>query len=133
MVLSRETRQKKIILDALRGTREHPTAAMVHHAVRADLPRLSLGTVYRVLGSLAEQEVIRRIEIPGEPVRFDADITAHQHIRCRGCGRVDDLPAREMPDFAKLYARHTTYEITGARLELSGYCPACRGRHKTGK
>ena len=122
----RQTRQKRVILDALRGTREHPTAAMVHRTVRKTLPRLSLGTVYRVLGRLADEDVIHRITTPGEPARFDADVTAHQHIRCLGCGKVDDLTARKLPDFAALYTGRTAYEITQARLELSGYCPDCR-------
>ena len=45
----RMTRQRKVILDTLRRLKTHPTADEVFSIVRKQLPRISLGTVYRNL------------------------------------------------------------------------------------
>jgi Fe2+ or Zn2+ uptake regulation protein len=48
-VLSRQTRQRELILDVVRSTMDHPTADWVYRQARRRLARISLGTVYRNL------------------------------------------------------------------------------------
>ena len=50
----RGSKQRRLILDTVRsGGLGHPTVAEVYDAVRGEIPNISLGTVYRNLGSLA--------------------------------------------------------------------------------
>ena len=51
----RLTRPRRIILDVVRATDAHPTAAFVYRRVRRRLPRVSLATVYRNLRMLAAE------------------------------------------------------------------------------
>src|SRR5262249_59374589 len=71
---------------------DHPTADWVYRQARRRLPRISLGTVYRNLKRLAEEGLIREIHAGGHPARFDGNTGRHYHIRCLGCGRVNDPP-----------------------------------------
>jgi Fur family ferric uptake transcriptional regulator len=109
----------------LRKVTTHPTADEVYALVRKRLPRISLGTVYRNLDLLAEQNVIRKIEFAGNSKRFDGDTRPHQHVRCHKCGRLADimLPAPPMPDMRRFIPPGFT--ITAARLEFDGLCDAC--------
>ena len=50
----RFTRQRRIILEEVQRRQHHPSATEIYDAVRARLPSISLGTVYRSLGVLAE-------------------------------------------------------------------------------
>jgi Fur family ferric uptake transcriptional regulator len=128
----RKTKQREAILDELVKLRTHPSAAELYARVRKRLPRISLGTVYRNLETLSREGVIRTLEAAGSQKRFDADTGDHGHIRCVGCGRVDDLAAGA--DRARCDARvakGTGYRLLGRRVEYLGICPACA--KKTGR
>jgi Fur family ferric uptake transcriptional regulator len=122
------TSQRKVILEELRGVDTHPTADRIYEMVRRRLPRISLGTVYRNLETLAEQGLIRKYESAGSQRRYDGDPSNHYHVRCLRCGRLDDVPLSPVADVEHLLKDRTEYEIVGHRLEFEGICPDCRRR-----
>src|SRR3989449_8037823 len=69
----RLTRQRRIILEVVRTTDAHPTAASVYRRVRRRLPRVSLATVYRNLRTLAG----RRSE------EHTSELQSRLHLVCR--------------------------------------------------
>jgi Fe2+ or Zn2+ uptake regulation protein len=85
----RITNQKKVILDYLKSVKIHPDAEKVYFEVKKKLPRISLGTVYRILNNLSEKKEIRKI--PAEISRFDGDISSHAHYICEKCHAVFDI------------------------------------------
>ncbi|MFH0882336.1 MAG: transcriptional repressor, partial [bacterium] len=114
------------LLDELKATRKHPTADELFHTLRHRLPRISLATVYRNLDRLVEDGLIRVLDIPGQPRRYDGDLTSHYHVRCVNCGRVDDVMLDRVPDLGKLACRSGNYRILGMRIEFEGLCEKCR-------
>ncbi len=92
----RSTMPRRVILDVVRATDTHPTAAIVFERVRRRLPRVSLATVYRNLRRLAAEGLLReRVEATG--LRFDPNVGPHDHFICVACGRILDLPRRARP------------------------------------
>jgi len=124
--LFRMTRQRQVILEELRKSRSHPTAAELYLAVSRRLPHISLGTVYRNLVALAERGVILKLDLGGPPMRFDATIGRHYHIRCSSCGRVGDIPGEAVDDLERNARAHTDFQVIDHRLEFVGLCPQCR-------
>ena len=125
--VQRNTRQREVVLEELRAASFHPTAAELYELARARLPKISLGTVYRNLEVLAENGVIRKLEIAGAEARFDGDLVRHHHVRCIRCGRVDDVRGVSA-DFEKGEVSDLSgYEILGFRLDFVGVCPVCGG------
>ena len=122
----RMTRQRRVILDVVMASHAHPTADEVFAAVRRTLPRISLATVYRNLELLAERGAIRRIDAAGGKRRYDGSTEHHDHVRCTGCGRVDDVHLEPVAVAERRVARATSFSITGYRLEFLGLCPSCR-------
>jgi len=59
------TLQRKTILNILRQTNSHPSADELYEMVRKQLPRISLGTVYRNLEILANMGIIQKLELGG--------------------------------------------------------------------
>ena len=122
----RNTRQRQVILDALRVMHTHPTAVELHEVARRRLPKLSLATVYRNLKSLVADGTVRRLDFDGAQTRFDADTVPHHHVHCVRCGRVDDVhgPQIHLPE--AILRNANGYHVIGHRLGFSGICPGCR-------
>jgi Fe2+ or Zn2+ uptake regulation protein len=121
----RSTRQGRLVLEAVSGTKSHPTAEWVYEAVRRSLPRVSLGTVYRNLQRLVDEGRIRSF-VRGGRIRYDADLTIHDHFCCDRCGLLMDIPraAEVLPVERRLRARGFT--VAGRTLEFHGLCRKCR-------
>ena len=126
----RMTESRKAILTALGGTRAHPTADEVYAMVRAELPKVSLGTVYRNLDLLAKQGLIRTLATAGEQRRYDGMLEDHHHIRCEVCGRVDDINLEDTERLDELLVDGRGYEVHGYTLCFTGVCRECAGNGK---
>ncbi|MGH8064582.1 MAG: Fur family transcriptional regulator [Candidatus Entotheonellia bacterium] len=105
----------------------HPTAEEVYLAVKAQGSRLSLATVYNALEALVEAGLASKLAFGDGSARYDIRTDQHDHIHCLGCGMLRDLPPRlkreslgDVPEAG--------FQVTGYRLELLGYCAACRQR-----
>src|SRR5437762_9959762 len=121
----RLTRQRRIILEVVRATDAHPTAAFVYRRVRRRLPRVSLATVYRNLRVLAAEGVLaERADAGG--LRFDGNAEPHDHFTCIGCGRIHDVPVRRGRAVRARLAAQTGFEVLNHRTEYFGRCGDCR-------
>ena len=122
----RKTEQRTVILEELRLCRNHPSADGVYLRVKERLPRISLGTVYRNLGLLVSQGIIRRLNSSSGQMRFDPVAEAHCHFHCYNCGKVEDIPfAVELPGLDLRHPWVRERKIEGARPEFFGLCPEC--------
>jgi Fur family ferric uptake transcriptional regulator len=126
MSTARATRQREIVLQAVRSTMDHPTADWVYRQARRRLPRISLGTVYRNLKKLSEEGLIREVQIAGQTTRFDANTGLHYHIRCLRCGRVNDLPISVDRRLEEEARRAMNYQVVSHQVEVLGVCPLCQ-------
>src|SRR5215467_5945906 len=123
----RLTAPRRLILEVVRSTDAHPTAAYVHARVRKQLPRVSLATVYRNLRRLAAEGVLlERADTTG--MRFDANLDRHDHFTCLSCRRIYDVPARRPRSGGASPPPRAGFEILEQRTEFYGRCAACRQR-----
>jgi len=130
---SRMTVQRRAILEQLAGMDSHPTAEELHRELRRHLPHISLGTVYRNLDLLCRAGAVSRLDGNGSQVRYDGRQEPHLHIRCEGCGRVDDIPVPELPALQRSVAGRTDYEVRGYSIMFEGLCPRCRRKQENRK
>ena len=121
----RMTKQRRVILEALRERNIHPTADAIYEMVRKQIPKISLGTVYRNLEILTALGEIQTLELSGSQKRYDGIPQKHYHIRCLHCGRVDDAPIAPLNRLEDDLYESTVYTIMGHRLEFIGLCPDC--------
>ena len=120
--MARNTLQKDIILSTLCSLKSHPTAPMLYEEIHQSHPTISRSTVYRVLGQMADEGIVLRLGIAGSDARYDGDTSPHSHIRCRTCGRVDDLPAVTVSELSDTAG----YLVESCTVEYAGVCPCCR-------
>ena len=120
------SRKREAILHVLQNTKVHPTAEWVYQQLKPDMPRLSLGTVYRNLHQMAQEDRLR--ELPGPVARFDGDTSPHTHVCCACCGRVADLEDVPYDVGLDRAAESGGWQVAGHILIFTGLCPACAGQ-----
>src|SRR3954468_11411543 len=111
----RVTSQRLVIGRLLRELDRHVTAEEVLRRAGERLPGVSLPTVYATLDLLADLGLARRISVAG-PLLYDPRAEDHAHVRCRVCGRVDDLDLAVENGAALRAARAAGYAPEGAEL-----------------
>lgn len=121
---NRSTKQRQAIFTALQGDTNHPTAEEVYLKVKRQLPHISLGTVYRNLKLLVEQDLVKEITVAEGPARYDFRTDDHQHFICDGCERVYDLKVSLGLHLREL--ERTGFALRRQQLVLYGLCPRCR-------
>ena len=125
--MQRYSHQRERIYETVCGTKEHPTAQMVYDALRAELPKLSLGTVYRNLNRLAELGTIRRISVTNSPDRFDGDLTPHHHICCTACGKFCDFFDIDYDkELDKVIEAKSGFSLVKHETVFYGRCDECK-------
>lgn len=119
------TRQRRVILDAVKAVRTHPSADQVFEMVREKMPRISLGTVYRNLELLCREGMIQRLE--GRTHKyFDGETCNHIHFRCLQCDALIDLPVELPVDVDKVKHLVPDFDIQGQKVEFFGICGKCK-------
>lgn len=124
--MRKNSKKRQALLDALCQSHEHPTAEMLYNQLKPDFPELSLGTVYRNLGVLVEEGLVKSVGHVNGQERYDAITQPHPHFICRSCHGVIDLV---LPDtVSDMYEEigqqfHCTPE--GYSLTINGLCAKC--------
>ena len=121
----RNTRQRRLVLDAVCARCDHPTAEDIYNDVHAVDERVSRGTVYRNLNLLDESGQIMVVRTNGA-MRFDGRTDAHNHLVCRVCGSVVDAPLPYDTRMDRNVAEKTGYAIEAHTTVFEGVCPACQ-------
>ena len=116
--------QRDIIYNSIYGVNTHPTAADIFNMVRSQIKNISLGTVYRNLSQLIQEQMIRELNIEGVS-HYDGNINIHQHFRCNKCQTIFDckVPAEDMVDHV-IGLEH--FDVQGCQIIFSGHCQKCK-------
>lgn len=122
----RHTIQKDMVLDAVQSLRNHATAEEVYEYVKSGHPSIGKGTVYRNLHVLAEEGLIRRIQIPNGSDRFDHNLDEHYHARCIKCQRIFDVDMDSMPDLIAKIRNNNGFQYLGYHILFYGVCSDCQ-------
>jgi Fe2+ or Zn2+ uptake regulation protein len=123
----RVTSPRLVIGRLLHELDRHVTAEEVWRRASKQLPGVSLPTVYATLDLLAELGEARRVSVGG-PVLYDPRGEDHAHVRCRECGRVEDLDVPLDAVAAVRAARAAGFAAETAELVVEGRCAACASR-----
>ncbi len=128
--IHRNTRQRKVILEAVEMLNCHPSATQVFDAVRNVLPRTSLSTVYRNLGILVNQGRLIAVKNGDKEIRYDHNIMEHYHIKCSVCGRITDVGVDQLRFNRLSLEKVSGFKVKEVNISLTGICPECAEQHE---
>ena len=121
------TPQRQAIFRVLHDADVHPTADAVYDEVSAQMPTISLRTVYQTLNDLTEMGEILQLDLGTGSARFDGNVDPHHHLVCDECGMVLDVYADA--DGLRVPPRQRRgFEITATDIVFRGRCPDCRSK-----
>ena len=124
------TAQRLAVLRAVAG-QPHITADTVAETVRTEIGAISLQSVYDALSLLVAEGLLRRIQPPGSPARFEDRVgDNHHHLICRTCGRVVDVDCAVGSAPCLTPHQDRGYEIDEAEVAYWGRCPDCLERSR---
>jgi Fe2+ or Zn2+ uptake regulation protein len=118
------TPQRQCVFRALHANPHHPSAESVYEVVRAEMPTISLRTVYQTLNDLAAMGELHQLELGTGSARFDPNLDPHHHLVCDRCGQVIDVYA----DASSLDVpadQRRGFTITTTQVVFRGTCADC--------
>jgi Fe2+ or Zn2+ uptake regulation protein len=123
------TPQRRVVLDAMLGRTDHPSADRVYEETKDRIPGISRMTVYRNLQLLTELGILKRLQVL-PAARFDPKTDPHRHLVCVRCEKVMDLP--EDPGDAIAMPRSTIrgFRVSEYQLCFLGTCAECRRKER---
>ena len=99
--MSNYSKKREMIYDYLKKTTAHPKAEEIYAGLKAQIPSLSLATVYRNLKLFEVEGRIISISRHDGSQSFDADMSVHYHFECDDCGRIYDIPMQALDGINK--------------------------------
>lgn len=148
--MQRLTRQRNAVFSAFSDAGRVLTAPEILAHAREIVPEISLSTVYRQVSLLLADGEIAKVELPGEPARYEvackpaAHAKGHGHAKhdgheadhhhhyfhCSNCGQVFLLHAcpGPMDDLVPKGFQVKSHEVT-----LHGLCAACADKRPKGR
>ncbi len=126
----RNTPQRKLVLEIVTQSCDHPTAETIYRRAAEISPKISLGTVYRNLAVLSELGQILKLTSPVGPDHYDFNLSDHCHFICSKCGEMCDIPKECAPSQKELKAPEKSgFDIHRHTLTYVGICPTCKNKN----
>jgi Fe2+ or Zn2+ uptake regulation protein len=121
----RVTPQRQAIFRLLHGNGSHPTVEALYELAAADMPTISLKTVYQTVHDLEALGELRVLDLGTGSVRVDPNVDGdHHHLVCTQCGRVRDVPVTF--DGARLPQRlRRDFTVEAVEVIFRGHCNDC--------
>ncbi|MFG6350129.1 MAG: transcriptional repressor [Oscillospiraceae bacterium] len=134
MAIVRQSKKRDAMLAFLRTTTRHPSADQVYRRLKPEYPDLSLATVYRNLGQLCEQGLIKRVGTVDGQERYDGEVRPHSHFICNRCGSILDLPwVSPGEDWAGQLSVQYGFRAESLESIVRGLCKDCKDFNIGGK
>lgn len=127
----RVTRPRLAVLSAV-DEHSHADTASIIGIVRDDLGEVSHQAVYDVLRALTDAGLVRHIQPPGSPARYESRVgDNHHHVVCRSCGAIEDVDCAVGSAPCLTASDDRGYVIDEAEVVFRGLCPACSSASAT--
>lgn len=129
----KKTKQRESIYRILIQKTEPVSAADLYNSLIRTVKdgNLSISTVYRALSAFEEKgHVIKSIPMGEDTAYYEWNRGKHRHYAvCLRCHKL--IPLKSCPfEHIKIEADAGNFTVTGHKLELYGYCSACKKKEE---
>lgn len=118
------TPQRQLLFRLLHGNDQHPSAEMLFEVASAEMPGISLRTVYQTLSDLSSMGEVDQVVLGVGPIRFDPNTDDHHHAVCDRCGALRDVYVTGMGSIEAHGLAE--FETAGTTIVFHGRCEGCR-------
>jgi len=117
------TPQRIAVYEAVVALKNHPTAESIIDYIKKNHPNISVGTVYKILDSLVENQLLKKVKNEKDVMRYDAILQQHHHLYCTETEKIKDF---EDPELDKIIAAYFSkkkikgFKIKDITLQITG-------------
>jgi len=127
----RMTGQRRAILSVIETARKHLDASQILRNAQKLDASVDRSTVYRTLRLLKRQGLIDELDlmhINGEGHYYERRLERdHIHMACLRCGKIAEFVSDGFEKLKQQVEKDCRFRVLVSRLEIGGYCAACRG------
>lgn len=124
------TQPRIAIMKYLMTNHIHPNVEDIYHALKGELPKLSLTTVYNTVKIFADYGAVTFLTIDEKNICIEENTTPHGHLLCQRCGKTIDMPLFGLnPDTTTLCG----HQISEIHQYYKGVCSNCLAKEKQTK
>ena len=126
----RMTLQRRAILSVIETANKHLNAMQILRKARRLDDSVDRSTVYRTVELLKRHGMIDELDLmhmEGEQHYYERKTGRdHIHMACLRCGKIIEFESDIFESLKQQLERECRFSIVVARLEIGGYCAACR-------
>jgi len=126
----RMTPQRRAILSVIEPAKKHLDASSILRKAQRMDASVDRSTVYRTLDLLKRHGVVDELDLmhmEGERHFYERKTGRdHIHIACLRCGKITEFESELFESLKRQLERDCNFHILVSRLEVGGYCAACR-------
>ena len=119
----RVTPQRIAIYDAIVTLNNHPTAEHIIEYIKMNHPNISIGTVYKVLDSFVENDLLKKVKTESGIMRYDPLQINHHHLYCTNTDRIEDYEDEKLDKLIENHFRKKgikNFKIQDIKLQITG-------------
>ncbi|MCL2557668.1 MAG: transcriptional repressor [Treponema sp.] len=121
----KNTAQRKLILGAVEGLGNHPSADEVLEYLVLRRPSIGRATVYRNLSRMAQTgELLFAGNFQGR-ARYDQRLDRYYHCICDSCGRIFDVEG-DLSDLSGRIKPTEGFDVSACNITFNGLCWECK-------
>lgn len=117
----RATPQRVAVFKYLRENPVHPDADQIYKNVLKANPAFSKTTVYNALEALEQNNLITKIQIDKDRIRYDGCTDQHGHFICSKCNQISDFTVEKI-----VYSGIDDFSILKSDAYFYGICSNCK-------
>ena len=120
------TPQRIAVYETLAANHDHPSAEVLYGMLKPKFPSMSLATVYKSIDILHRIDVVNILHTGEDSLRYDADLSRHNHVQCQLCGSICDVHDLNSGLLVEDAEKKSGYDIVRHQFYFYGICPQCK-------
>ncbi|MBN1625771.1 MAG: transcriptional repressor [Deltaproteobacteria bacterium] len=125
------TTQRRLLLRTMQEAGGHIDAKELYRRASEKDESISLATVYRNLRLFEEEGIIEERKLNQGCCCYELKSSGeHQHLVCRGCGKIMEFKSLLVDKLVKEVERKNKFSVSKVEVCIEGYCLKCK-EHKS--
>ena len=117
------TPQRIAVLEVVIKLNNHPTAEQVIEFIQKNHPNIAIGTVYKILETLVEKRIIKKVKTDKDIMRYDAITENHHHLYFTDTDKIEDYFDDKLDNMLENYfakKKIPNFQIDDIKLQIIG-------------